>query len=100
MRRALASPINEAASKNGFDPSLTAINGVPYVAWTEDDGTNTSSESGSTFECKLNRGKFKPCSSPRKLKHLDPGKEKFKVRATDAAGNVDLSPVKDKFKVL
>ena len=35
-----------------------------------------------------------------KLKHLDAGKHKFSVYAVDAAGNVDKSPAKDKFKVL
>ena len=44
--------------------------------------------------------KFKACESPRKLKNLGTGKYKFKVRAIDAAGNVDPSPAKDKFKVV
>ena len=66
-----------------------------------------SDETGSTFECKL-KGKglrkavkrFVDCDSPRKYKHLDEGKHKFKVRAIDAAGNLDPSPAKDKFKVV
>ena len=60
----------------------------------------TSSESASTFECKLDKKKFKPCTSPRTVKNLDEGKHRFKVRAIDAAGNVDPSPAKDKFKVV
>ena len=60
----------------------------------------TSSEPNSTFECKLDKKSWKPCSSPTKLKHLKRGKHKFKVRAIDAAGNVDPSPAKDKFKVV
>ena len=59
----------------------------------------TSSEPDSSFECKFDKKPFKPCTSPKKVKHLDQGKHKFKVRATDAAGNVDPSPAKDKFKV-
>lgn len=67
----------------------------------------SSSEPNSTFECKL-KGKglkkavrhFRGCTSPRKYKHLDDGKFKFQVRATDAAGNVDPTPAKDKFKVV
>jgi hypothetical protein len=46
------------------------------------------------------RRKSKPCSSPRKVKNLDEGKHKFKVRAVDAAGDVDPTPTKDKFKVV
>jgi len=59
-----------------------------------------SDEPGSSFECKLDRKPYKPCKSPRKLKDLDDGKHKFKVRATDAAGNTDASPAKAKFKVV
>jgi CSLREA domain-containing protein len=60
----------------------------------------TSSEAGSSFECKLDRKPFKPCKSPKKYKGLKPGKHVFKVRAIDAAGNVDPTPAKKKFKVL
>ena len=60
----------------------------------------TSSEPDSNFECKLDKKAFKPCTSPRRVKHLDEGKHKFKVRAIDAAGNVDPSAAKDKFKVV
>ncbi len=59
----------------------------------------TSTEAGSTFECKLDKGPYKPCTSPRKYKRLDEGKHKFFVRAIDAAGNVDPSAAKDKWKV-
>jgi hypothetical protein len=59
-----------------------------------------SDEPGSTFECKLDKGPFEPCTSPRKVKHLDPGQHTFRVRATDPAGNADATPAKDKFKVV
>jgi hypothetical protein len=35
-----ASPINQVNNRNAFEPSLTEIGGVPYVAWREFDGTN------------------------------------------------------------
>jgi hypothetical protein len=56
-------------------------------------------EPGSTFECKRDKERWKGCSSPKTVKRLDDGKHKFKVRAIDAAGNVDPSPAKDKFRV-
>ena len=59
-----------------------------------------SSESDSSFECKLDRKAFKPCDSPRKLKRLKPRKHRFAVRAIDAAGNVDPTPAKARFRVL
>jgi hypothetical protein len=42
-----ASPISQDPSGNGTSPSLTSIGGVPYVAFTEYDGTN--------FEIKVSR---------------------------------------------
>lgn len=67
-----------------------------------------SNETGSTFECAL-KGKgvdkslkvFRPCNAGKiKYRGLGPGKKKFRVRAIDAAGNVDASPAKAKWKVL
>jgi len=60
----------------------------------------SSSESGSSFECKLDKKPFKKCKSPKRYKKLKPGKHVFKVRAIDAAGNVDGTPAKRKFRVL
>ena len=60
----------------------------------------SSSEPDSTFECKLDTKAYKPCTSPKTVKQLDQGKHKFKVRAIDAAGNVDPSGAKDKSKVV
>jgi glucose/arabinose dehydrogenase len=59
----------------------------------------SSSEAGSTFTCRLDKRKPKPCTSPRKLKHLDEGKHKLRVAATDAAGNADLTPAKAKLRI-
>ena len=59
----------------------------------------TSSEKGSTFECKLDKKKFKPCKSPKTYKKLKPGKHVFKVRAVKA-GVADPTPAKRKFKIL
>jgi len=59
----------------------------------------SSDERGSTFECKLDKGKFKPCTSPQKYKKLDEGKHKFFALATDAAGNEEEKAAKAKFEV-
>lgn len=58
-----------------------------------------SNEAGSSFECKLDKGKFKKCKSPKTYKKLKVGKHIFKVRAIDKAGNVG-KPAKKKFTVL
>ncbi len=59
-----------------------------------------SDEAGTTFECKIDRKPFQTCTSPKTVKRLDDGKHKFKVRAIDAAGNVDPTPAKDRFRVV
>lgn len=59
-----------------------------------------STEAGSSFDCKLDRKKYKSCRSPKKLKNLDQGKHRFAVRATDVAGNTDDTPAKRKFRVV
>lgn len=58
-----------------------------------------SSEASSTFQCRLDRKKFKPCLSPKKYKRLKPGKHVFEVRAIDAAGNKDKTPATRRFRV-
>jgi hypothetical protein len=58
-----------------------------------------SSEPGSSFRCKLDRGRFKPCRSPKRLRHLAPGRHRFRVRAIDVWGNVDPTPAQHSFKV-
>ncbi len=58
-----------------------------------------SNEAGSTFKCKLDKKAFAKCKSPKTYKKLKPGKHAFKVKATDAAGDVS-AVVKRKFTVI
>jgi CSLREA domain-containing protein len=60
----------------------------------------TSDEPGSRFQCRLDGGRYRACKSPRRYRGLRPGKHVFRVRAVDAAGNVDRTPVKRRFEVL
>ncbi len=67
----------------------------------------TSSIADSTFQCRLKgKGlskkvkKFASCTSPKKYKHLKPGKYKFSVYATDPSGTADSTPEQRKFKVV
>lgn len=59
----------------------------------------TSSESNSTFMCKLDKGKTSACTSPYKLKRVRRGRHVFTVTATDAAGNADSTPAKSRFAI-
>jgi Bacterial Ig-like domain len=51
-----------------------------------------ASESGSSFECRLDGGAWEPCASPVTFAGLADGPRVFEVRATDPAGNVDPTP--------
>jgi hypothetical protein len=51
-----------------------------------------SSEAGSTFECRVDSAPWGPCVSPAAYSDLAAGAHTFRVRATDAAGNIDGSP--------
>jgi RNA polymerase sigma factor (sigma-70 family) len=48
-----------------------------------------SSEAGSQFECRLDGGPWRSCSSPKTYAGLAPGQHVFRVRARDPSGNVD-----------
>lgn len=84
------------------DPPQTSIRSAPKER-TEKERAKfkfKSSEPDSTFECKLDNRPFESCESPEKLRDLDEGKHKFKVAATDSAGNTDPSPAKHKWKIV
>jgi hypothetical protein len=56
----------------------------------------TSDEAGSTFQCQRDAKAWKPCSSAYRFK-VRLGKHVFRVRAVDAAGNVDATPARYRF---
>jgi CSLREA domain-containing protein len=51
-----------------------------------------------TFQCRLDRGKWRSCKSPRTLSNLTPGStHRFSVRAVDARHKADHTPATVKF---
>lgn len=60
--------------------------------------TFSSSAAGATFKCKLDKGAFKPCSSPKTYR-VKRGKHKFSVEAL-SGGLVDPTPASFRFKVV
>jgi hypothetical protein len=53
-----------------------------------------------SFQCKVNHGKWKSCHSPFKLGHLRFRRYVLRVRGTDETGNAETKPVKRSFKVI
>jgi hypothetical protein len=52
----------------------------------------SSSEPNSTFRCKLDKGRYRKCRSPRRVNPAAKGRHVLRVVAVDKAGNVDLTP--------
>jgi glucose/arabinose dehydrogenase len=51
-----------------------------------------SSQPGSRFRCRLDRGGFRGCRSPRAYRHLRPGRHAFRVYAVAPNGAADPTP--------
>lgn len=60
--------------------------------------TFSADEPGSSFECSLDDDRFSPCSSPWRQR-VSRGRHRFRVRAIDAAANVDPAPASARFRV-
>lgn len=113
MTRTGASPTdlsNNAASDS--EPNYQALDIFPpdtTITAGPADGTTittrtpsfefTSTEAGSTFECKVDAGAFASCSSPFTTASLADGAHTVSVRATDPSGNPDPTPAARSFSV-
>jgi hypothetical protein len=82
-------------------PPNTSISSGPSGSTTSTTASFafSSSEPGSSFECKLDGGSWSACASPRGYNALGLATHTFAVRATDAAGNTDLSPATQSWTV-
>jgi hypothetical protein len=57
-----------------------------------------STEAQSSFQCKVDKGRWEGCRNPYK-RTVKPGKHLFKVRAIDRFGNVDQTPARFGWRV-
>lgn len=58
----------------------------------------TATGSGASFECRLDAGRFKHCTSPKPYRGLKPGPHRFEVRGV-RAGTHDPSPAIAHFRI-
>jgi hypothetical protein len=81
-------------------PQTSISSGPPAVTRaTTTTFAFSSSESGSTFQCKLDSGAWGACVSPKGYSSIAPGLHKFSVRAIDPAANVDPTPATQSWTV-
>ncbi len=59
-----------------------------------------STESNSTFFCKLDDGEWEKCVSPVTYEELDLGEHRFQVKAVDSAGNEDPIPAEYNWEIV
>ncbi|MDQ2699760.1 MAG: hypothetical protein M3Y23_00350, partial [Actinomycetota bacterium] len=70
-------------------PPTTGFGATPAAETSSFDARFTfrANEPASTFECRLDGGEWKPCSSAHQLRGLARGGHNFAVRASDSLGN-------------
>lgn len=92
--------VTPVAPPTDTTPPETTINRGPKKKSSKRKAkfTFSSSESGSSFVCKVDRKAAAPCTSPLKVKRLKPGKHRLNVVATDAAGNADATAATYRWK--
>ena len=81
-------------SSGDVTPPETTITSEPSATTTATTASFSfvSSESGSSFGCKVDGGRWGRCKAPRAYTGLALGSHSFAVRAIDSAGNVDPTP--------
>ncbi len=75
------------------DPSASASAAFSFT------GSDPGGSGIASFECQLDGGSFVACTSPEILSGLTDGAHTFRVRAIDAAGNVDPTPAQNGWTV-
>lgn len=88
------SEFSEAAVvEDATDPDTSISSGPPVLTGrTTASFAFASSEPGSRFQCSLDGAVFGACSSPKAYSNLSGETHTFRVRALDAAGNLDPTP--------
>jgi hypothetical protein len=86
--------VKDAAPPPDTTPPNTTIGAGPSGATTSTSASFSfsASESGSSFQCKLDSGSWGNCTSPRSYSSVAVDDHTFSVKASDDAGNIDPSP--------
>ena len=82
-------------------PPDTTIDTGPPAETPQNSATLTFSanEQGASFQCSLDGAQYGACTSPHTVSGLSVGNHQLRVRATDAAGNQDLTPATRNWRV-
>ena len=98
-----ASPATRTFTVDTVAPDTTITSGPSGTITATSATFGFSSETGATFECRLDTpagtGTFSACTSPKAYTGLAQGAHTFHVRARDAAANTDATPATRAFTV-
>ncbi|UJA19991.1 hypothetical protein HJD18_07040 [Thermoleophilia bacterium SCSIO 60948] len=93
---------DDTPAERVFDVDLTAPD-TAIDELTVDGGavgySASSTEEGSSFECRIDDGVWKTCEAAATVADLAPGSHRLQIRAIDRAGNVDAVPAGDNFAI-
>jgi len=93
-------PATRSWTVDATPPDTSILSGpTGVISATSVTFTFSSTETGSTFQCRLNTGSFVSCSSPYTITGLTDGAQTFEVRAIDGVGNVDPTPATQSWTV-
>jgi Tol biopolymer transport system component len=62
--------------------------------------TDATGQPGTSFICRIDRRRWRPCNSPKRLKKLRRGRHVFRVKARNAVGTWEARPTKRRFKIV
>lgn len=62
--------------------------------------TDATGQSGTTFQCKVDRKPWKACASPLRLKKLSRGRHVLAIKGVNAVGQSEPQPARRAFKVV
>lgn len=90
------------ASRAAATPPETTITSAPPDPNTSSTATFSfsASQTGSAFLCQMDGLDFAPCTSPHSATSLGEGRHRFRVKAVNAAGQIDLTAASHAWSVL
>ena len=95
-----ANDIDPDWQQDSIPPNTTITSGpASFTNATSASLAFVSSEKGSSFQCSLDGAPFSACVSAKGYSNLANGSHSFRVRAIDAANNVDATPAARTWRV-
>jgi hypothetical protein len=88
-------PYVKPLTKITFGPAARTRKRRPVFRFAD-----TTGQPGTSFRCRVDRGRWEACGSPTKLKRLPFGRHVFRVKGVNAAGDWDERPASRSFKVV